>query len=346
MSASARPCRMPSRTASSRWCRARPPTPTARIWPRHRWRISSGTSARRRARRSRGGARVTSIAITGYASLDHVVRLEGPPLPDATVDRRRPRGRVAATGRQPVLHRRGAAPRRHRARRAGDLGGGGRGQAGTSSRAWRPRACRWTGWRAASTAARPSASSRTRRTGRASASTIRARAAASVWRSSQGAIVDAADWVCVTVGPATATRAILARLRSDQRLAWVVKADGDAFPPALRAALAARADLIVCSRGERPFVADALEAVPGARGAHPGRDARRGGRTGDRGGAHGADRGGDARRGRSDRRRRHLRGRHAGFADRPARRRRGGGALRASARRARCCRRGSGRADG
>jgi ribokinase len=71
-------------------------------------------------------------------------------------------------------------------------------------------------------------------------------------------LVRAAGWVCVTVGPAEATRAVLALVRAEQRLAWVVKADADAFPPELRAALAARADLVVHSRGERAFVANAL----------------------------------------------------------------------------------------
>jgi ribokinase len=78
----------------------------------------------------------------------------------------------------------------------------------------------------------------------------------------QRRLLDAADWVCVTAGPAEATREVLARLRPAQRLAWAVKADADAFPPPLRSALAIRADLIVFSCGERPFVAAALEAAP------------------------------------------------------------------------------------
>jgi ribokinase len=83
----------------------------------------------------------------------------------------------------------------------------------------------------------------------------------------QGRLVDGADWVCITVGPASASRDALARVRPGQRLAWAVKADGDAFPSDLRAALAARADLIVHSRGERHFVGDALKAAA----ARPGR---------------------------------------------------------------------------
>lgn len=75
---------------------------------------------------------------------------------------------------------------------------------------------------------------------------------------SQRRIVEDANWLCVTVGPSTATRAALSVIKPHQRLVWVVKADGDAFPPDLRASLAARADLIVHSRAERPFVAEAL----------------------------------------------------------------------------------------
>ncbi len=80
---------------------------------------------------------------------------------------------------------------------------------------------------------------------------------------SQRAIVDAADWVCITVGPAAASRDALAQVKPSQKLAWAVKADADAFPLDLRAALASRADLIMHSKGERPFVAEALRnAVP------------------------------------------------------------------------------------
>lgn len=83
---------------------------------------------------------------------------------------------------------------------------------------------------------------------------------------SQRRIVEGADWLCVTVGPSTASRAALSLIKPHQRLAWAVKADGDAFPPDLRAALAARADLVVHSRSERPFVADALAGNPGRPG--------------------------------------------------------------------------------
>lgn len=95
----------------------------------------------------------------------------------------------------------------------------------------------------------------------------------------QRSILDEAGWVCLTAGPAEATRQALARLAAGQCLCWAVKADGDAFPPDLRTAIAARADLIVFSRGEHPFIAAALDAAPrtserilvetrGAEGAH------------------------------------------------------------------------------
>ena len=208
---------------------------------------------------------MTSVAITGYASLDHVVRLEGPPLPDATVIAARQAGAWPRLGGSPsyiaaALVRAGIARAVPVTWVAEDEAGG----HFVASLAFEgvsvDGVARTLGGRtpvcilayvpdgACFCLYDPGAS---RSIGLAEF---------------QGAIVDAADWVCVTVGPATATRAILARLRSDQRLAWVVKADGDAFPPALRAALAARADLIVCSRGERPFVADALEAVPARAG--------------------------------------------------------------------------------
>jgi ribokinase len=84
---------------------------------------------------------------------------------------------------------------------------------------------------------------------------------------SQLKVIDSADWICLCAQPQTASRSALARLKPDQKLIWAVKGDPDAFPPDLRRDLAARADLIVHSRGERPFVEPALgEAGPGRPG--------------------------------------------------------------------------------
>jgi ribokinase len=77
--------------------------------------------------------------------------------------------------------------------------------------------------------------------------------------SAQCDILDAAGWVCLTAGPARATRQVLARLAARQHLCWAVKADADAFPPDLRAEIAARADLIVFNRREHSFVSMALD---------------------------------------------------------------------------------------
>lgn len=74
----------------------------------------------------------------------------------------------------------------------------------------------------------------------------------------QRALVAAADRLCVTIGPERATREALALLRPEATLAWAVKADARAVPPDLAAALAARADIVVSSRGERGFVCEAF----------------------------------------------------------------------------------------
>jgi ribokinase len=81
-------------------------------------------------------------------------------------------------------------------------------------------------------------------------------------------VIDSADWICLCAQPQTASRSALARLKPDQKLVWAVKGDPDAFPPDLRRDLAARADLIVHSRGERPFVEPALAEAGAGR---PGR---------------------------------------------------------------------------
>ncbi len=78
---------------------------------------------------------------------------------------------------------------------------------------------------------------------------------------SQRILISAADLVCVTVGPEQATRQTLALARPDATLVWAVKADARAVPPDLAAALAARADIVVSSRGESAFVRAAYAAA-------------------------------------------------------------------------------------
>jgi len=73
----------------------------------------------------------------------------------------------------------------------------------------------------------------------------------------QRALISAADLLCLTVGPAQATREALTLARPDAKVVWAVKADPRATPPDLASDLAARADFIVHSRGEAAFVAEA-----------------------------------------------------------------------------------------
>ena len=80
----------------------------------------------------------------------------------------------------------------------------------------------------------------------------------------QQEVVNSSDWICLCAQPESASRSALVRLKQDQKLVWAVKGDPDAFPPDLRRELAARADLIVLSRGERSFLEHALaQAGPG-----------------------------------------------------------------------------------
>jgi ribokinase len=78
----------------------------------------------------------------------------------------------------------------------------------------------------------------------------------------QRALIGRADWVCVTVGPPQATAAVLESLRTEAKLAWVVKHDPRALSTALAQQLARRADLICCSQAERAFVNETLPADP------------------------------------------------------------------------------------
>ena len=74
-------------------------------------------------------------------------------------------------------------------------------------------------------------------------------------------LVARARWVCLTVGPAEATRQALAATRPDAGLIWSVKADPRAVPADLAAAIAARADIVAASRREAAFVAAAVAAA-------------------------------------------------------------------------------------
>jgi ribokinase len=70
-----------------------------------------------------------------------------------------------------------------------------------------------------------------------------------------------ADWVCVTIGPSDATAAVLETIGPATKLAWVVKHDPRAMPPPLAALLAARADLICSSQAEGAFLREALASA-------------------------------------------------------------------------------------
>lgn len=70
-----------------------------------------------------------------------------------------------------------------------------------------------------------------------------------------------ARWLAITVGPAAVTRQLLDARGSTRPLAWSVKADVDAFPPALCAELV-RADLVCLNAGEMAFVATQVGVDP------------------------------------------------------------------------------------
>lgn len=69
-----------------------------------------------------------------------------------------------------------------------------------------------------------------------------------------------ADWLCVTIGPPCATTAALDAIGSTARVAWVVKNDQRSLPPELAARLAGKADLICYSQAESDFVEAAVAA--------------------------------------------------------------------------------------
>jgi ribokinase len=76
--------------------------------------------------------------------------------------------------------------------------------------------------------------------------------------SAQLAIVGKADWVCLAIGPREATTGVLGAMRPDAKLAWVVKHAPTDMPFEHAVLVAERADLICCSRAEGEFVHEVL----------------------------------------------------------------------------------------
>lgn len=89
-----------------------------------------------------------------------------------------------------------------------------------------------------------------------------------VLNETQAKLVRDADWACVTIGPPSIADAVLATMRPQAKLAWVVKNDPRSISPEQASRLAARASLICCSEAERGFL-DA--ALAGAAAADPDR---------------------------------------------------------------------------
>jgi ribokinase len=77
----------------------------------------------------------------------------------------------------------------------------------------------------------------------------------------QRALIEASDWLCVTIGPPQATRDALAAARAGTRVLWAVKNDPRSMPAELVSLMAARADIICHADGESEFVAAALRAA-------------------------------------------------------------------------------------
>jgi ribokinase len=205
---------------------------------------------------------MTRIAISGYASLDYVVQLAAPPQPSRT---------VAVTSRAEAWPRPGGSPIYVGAaiRRAGGVD--------ISLITWVGADVAGSDYirRVAALALSPEGVVRSL-SGHtpicilaydpSGVSYCLYEASASTeagYNPVQLAMIEAADWICLTVQPASAARAALARISDRQRLVWAVKGDPDAFPEDLRRDLAARADLVVHSQGERDFVAPFLAAAPG-----------------------------------------------------------------------------------
>ena len=67
-------------------------------------------------------------------------------------------------------------------------------------------------------------------------------------------LIASASHLCISVGPPQLMDEIVSLCPRDARLYWAVKNDPDAFPDTIRARLSARADVIFHARSERPLI--------------------------------------------------------------------------------------------
>lgn len=72
-------------------------------------------------------------------------------------------------------------------------------------------------------------------------------------------LIGAADHLCISVGPAVATKSILDACPLTTPMSWIAKLDRSAYPPDLCRLLAARAKVIFCNASEREFIESAFQ---------------------------------------------------------------------------------------
>ncbi len=82
----------------------------------------------------------------------------------------------------------------------------------------------------------------------------------------QRQLIAGATHLCIAVGPPQLMAEIVALCPPDARLYWAVKNDQDAFPPALCRLLATRADVIFHATSERSLIGDTAAVLVETRG--------------------------------------------------------------------------------
>jgi len=221
-----------------------------------------------------------SVAVLGYASADHCVTVDALPAPDATaiVRRRlsRPWPRLGGCGPQIAAHLAGAGVA------AACLTWVADDAVGRALRAQLEASGADTSGLVVNGTRSPESFIVYDASGRTACFYDPGDATADALSAAQSEVDGAAELVCLTVAPAAATQAALAAASPEARVVWSVKADADAYPPALVERLLARADVVALSAGERPFLGgrtprhDAIvietHGADGVRWAHRGRE--------------------------------------------------------------------------
>lgn len=203
------------------------------------------------------------LVVTGYASLDHVMYLDGPIVPDQTT--RATRKAWPRAGGCPTYIAKAAASAGQKAAPVMWLGDDEAGD--TLVRDLKSSGVATDGLARIANQRSPVAMLSYLSSGSTTCFFDPGAVGDEALTAAQTRLVNAATHLCVSVGPAQVTASILDARTTGARLYWAVKDDPACFSPDMRAMLAAACDVVFCNQAERALVPDTQAIIVETRGS-------------------------------------------------------------------------------